>query len=79
MKNIALGSVTVGILSLVKQLMPSLPLMGEEYYGYPQQALTGEEQAMLGIPFHGEDMNEDLGDELGDEIGNEYVSSDDIN
>lgn len=74
MKNVALGSVAIGALSLVKQLAPSLPLMGDEYMGYTPE-LSAEERALLGIPYNGEPVDGDMeGDELtGDVDGDEYA------
>jgi len=81
-KNIAIGAVAIGILNLVKQFAPALPLMGEEYFGIPTE-LSSEESAVLGIPYQGEliegqgiDREEIEGEEFDGDTS--YISSDDI-
>jgi len=53
MKDVAMGSITIGMISLLKSFVPSIPLLSGdvELMGYLP---TGEAQAMLGAPIDGE-------------------------
>lgn len=69
--SLATGAAAVGILSLVKAFVPTIPtLAGDEYNGDDFLPTSGEEAAMLGIPYAGDEYT-------GDEYGDDY-SGDDI-
>jgi hypothetical protein len=70
--NLATGAAAVGILSLVKAFVPSIPtLAGDEYMGDEVYLpSSGEEAAMLGIPYQG--------DEYGEEYGDDFSGAEDI-
>lgn len=79
-RNMGLGLIAIGGLSLIKTFAPQIPLLTGDYdEGYP--LLTDESGAMLGLPYSGEsdEENDDLMgisvDEMqGDEVDDFHLS-----
>lgn len=75
-KDAALGSVAIGIISLVKTLAPQLPFLAADESDLALVGYDEEEQAMLGLPYQGEDEDEIEGEDdseyYGIPIGEEY-------
>lgn len=73
-KNIALGMVAVGMLSLIRQLVPSLPLLSGDEMALP---LNDDEQTMLGLTTEGEQY-EGVAGEIMDMSGENFVSAENV-
>jgi hypothetical protein len=76
-KYISLGMVSVGMLSLIRQLVPSLPLMSGDEMSLPLNA--EEERALLGLTTEG-DTYQDSGvsGEIMDMSGENFVSAENV-
>jgi len=70
-KDAALGSITIGMISLLKSFVPTLPLLSGdvELMGYLP---TGEQQAMLGQRLEGEVLEGDLDGELDGDFDGDF-------
>jgi hypothetical protein len=76
-KYVSLGMVSVGMLSLIRQLVPSLPLMSGDEMALPLNA--EEERALLGLTTEG-DTYQDSGvsGEIMDMSGENFVSAENV-